>query len=164
MITDLTIRVSFTNDEIAQMRQLVRQLDEELYSEGMMPMLKDAAPELYERIDTAACSAIFDFLVENGIRLGYIEFDDEELRRNFEKDVDDGTFEFVESDYFSPDDDPTDEELQEKMYDVWYDHEMSEIEYPDLNKIRSRYSVDEQVDMEDKPEYTCDIPARFLPK
>ena len=67
VIEDLDIEVEFTDDEIAQMRQLVSQLDEALYSQGLMPVLKDAAPELHERIDFAARSAIFDFLVEDGI-------------------------------------------------------------------------------------------------
>ena len=77
VIEDLDIEVEFTDDEIAQMRQLVSQLDEALYSQGLMPVLKDAAPELHERIDSAARSAIFDFLVEDGIRQGYIEADDD---------------------------------------------------------------------------------------
>lgn len=77
VIEDLDIEVEFTDDEIAQMRQLVSQLDKALYSQGLMPVLKDAAPELHERIDSAARSAIFDFLVEDGIRQGYIEADDD---------------------------------------------------------------------------------------
>lgn len=101
MIEDLAIEVEFTNDEISQMRQLISQLDEPLYGDGLMPVLKDAAPELYKRIDSAARSAIFDFLVEDGILLGYID----------------------------PDDD----------------------------------SPEDQVTMEDNPDYTCDIPVDFLP-
>lgn len=76
MIEDLTIEVEFTDDEIAQMRQLVSQLEEYLYSDGLMPVLKDAAPELHKRIDSAARSAIFDFIIEDGIRQGYIKADD----------------------------------------------------------------------------------------
>ena len=52
MIRDLIAEVSFTDGEIAQMRQLVSKLDDALYSEGLMPVLKESAPELYERIDT----------------------------------------------------------------------------------------------------------------
>jgi hypothetical protein len=47
VVNDLAIEVEFTNDEIAQMKQLVSRLDETLYSEGIMPVLKDDAPELY---------------------------------------------------------------------------------------------------------------------
>ena len=101
VIEDLDIEVEFTDDEIAQMRQLVSQLDEDLYSDGLMPVLKDAAPELHERIDSEARSAIFDFLVEDGIRQGYIDADDD--------------------------------------------------------------SPEDQVTMEDNPDYTCAIPVDFLP-
>ena len=52
MIRDLIAEVPFTDEEIAQMRQLVSKLDDALYSEGLMPVLKESAPELYERIDT----------------------------------------------------------------------------------------------------------------
>ena len=146
VVSDLDIEVEFTDDEIAQMRQLVSQLDEVLYSQGLMPVLKDAAPELHERIDTAARSEIFDFLVEDGIDQGYIEPDDDELRRNFLKDYE-----------------LTEEEFDESLYDEWYDEEMSRINSSDLIWIRSRYSVDDQVTMEDNPEYTCEIPVDFLP-
>ena len=101
MIEDLAIEVEFTDDEIAQMRQLVSQLDEDLYSDGLMPVLKDATPKLHERIDAAARSAIFDFLVEDGIRQGYIDADDD--------------------------------------------------------------SPEDQVTMEDDPDYTVNIPSDFLP-
>ena len=126
MIVDLAIEVEFTNDE--------------------MPVLKDAAPELHKRIDSAARSAIFDFLVEDGINQGYIEFDDDELRRNFLND-----------------NDLTEEDFDENLYDKWYDEEMSRINCSGLDRIRSRYSIDNQVTLEDNPDYTCDIPVDFLP-
>ena len=146
VVSDLDIEVEFTDDEIAQMRQLVSQLDDALYSQGLMPVLKDAAPELHERIDTAARSKIFDFLVEDGICQGYIEPDDDELRRNFLRDYE-----------------LTEEEFDESLYDEWYDEEMSRINSSDLIWIRSRYSVDNHVTMENNPDYTCNIPVDFLP-
>ena len=51
MIRDLIAEVPFTDEEIAQMRQLVSKFDDAFYSEGLMPVLKESAPELYERID-----------------------------------------------------------------------------------------------------------------
>ena len=86
VVNDLAIEVEFTDEEIAQMNQLVSKVDETDYSRGIMPVLADGAPELYKRIDDEARSEIFDFYVEDGIRQGYIEFDDDELRRNFLKD------------------------------------------------------------------------------
>ena len=85
VVNDLAMEVEFTDDEILKMKQLVADLDED-YSPGMMPMLKDGAPDLYERMEDAARDAIFDFFVEDGIRQDYIEFDKDELRANYRKD------------------------------------------------------------------------------
>lgn len=69
MIEDLAIEVEFTDDEITLMKQLICQIDETDYSEGIMPVLKDAAPELYKRIDDAARSEMFDFYVDDHVTL-----------------------------------------------------------------------------------------------
>ena len=163
VINDLELEVEFTDDEIALMEQLVSQLDED-YSEGIMPMLKDAAPDLYDRMERAARKEIFDFFVSDGISQGYIEFDEDELRANFKKDLESGEFIYIPCQHFSLDENPTDEEIEENMYDEWYDEEMSRINSEGLEWIRSRYSVDNQVSMEDyTPDYTVDIPVDFLP-
>ncbi len=86
VVNDLEVEVEFSLEELSKMRYLVSQLDEDLYSEGIMPVLRDGAPELYERMMSA-------------VRKG----------------------------------------------------------------IRSPYSVDDQVSMEELPEYTVDIPVAFLP-
>ena len=148
VINDLAFEVEFTDEEISKMKQLVSQLDETLYSKGIMPVLKDGAPDLYNRMEQAARNAIFDFLVEDGIRQGYIEFEDDELQANFRKDFGIGD----------------DEEIDEDSYSEWYDEEMDRIRCSGLAWIRARYSVDKDVDMDDyNPDYTVDIPAEFLP-
>ena len=138
--------------------------DEDMYSEGILPVLKDSAPELYVKIDDAARSAIFDFLVINGIRQGYIELDEYELQRNFALDVKDGTFEFFDGDFIECDEPPTEEGLNEKKYNAWYDEEMSRVHSESLSWIRSRYSVDNQVEMPENLIFTCDIPVELLPE
>lgn len=70
VVTDLGIEVEFTDDEITLMKQLVSQIEDEDYSQDMMLLLKDDAPELYERIRAKARSAIFDFYVVDGISQG----------------------------------------------------------------------------------------------
>ena len=50
VVNDLEVEEVFTPEELSKMRYLVSQLDEELYSEGIMPVLRDGAPELYERM------------------------------------------------------------------------------------------------------------------
>ena len=147
VINDLAFELEFTDDEIAQMKQLVSKIDETDYSQGIMPVLCESAPALYERMNEAARSEIFDFYVRDGIRQGYIEFEDDELQANFKKD------------YGITDDEPHDDEYYE-----WYDEEMDRIRCSGLKWIRSRYSVDDQVSMEEDPDFTVDIPVDFLPE
>lgn len=146
VVNDLEVEVEFSLKELSRMRNLVSQLEEGLYSEGIMPVLRDGAPELYERMLSEVCSVIFDFFVEDGIHQGYIEFEDDELRRNFLKD-------------YGLDDKDFDEDL----YYEWYDEEMARIRCSGLRWICARYSVDDQVSMEELPDYTVDIPVAFLP-
>ena len=84
VVNDLDVEVEFSLEELSKMRYLVAQMDEN-YSEGIMPVLRDGAPELYERMLSAVRNAIFDFYVEDGINRGYIEYDEDELRRNFRR-------------------------------------------------------------------------------
>ena len=127
VVDELDLKVEFTEDEVAQMRQLVSQLDEECYSEGILPVLEEAAPTLHQRIREAARKRIFDFLVRQGISLDYIEFKEKELLANYRKDMD-------------------------------------RIRHNDLQWVRSRYSVDDSVCMDDDDlDYTVDIPTEFLP-
>lgn len=146
VVNDLEVDVEFSLEELSKMRYLVSQLDEDLYSEGIMPVLRDGAPELYERMLSAVHNAIFDFFVEDGISQGFIEFEEEELRRNFLKD-------------YGLDD----EDFDEDLYYEWYDEEMARIRCSGLRWIRARYPVDDQVSMEELPEYTVDIPVAVLP-
>ena len=148
VINDLEVEVEFTDDEIAKMRQLVSQVDETDYSNGIMPILKDGVPDLYDRMETAARNEIFDFLVSDGISKGYIEFEDDELRTNFRKDFGIGD----------------DEAIDDDSYYEWYDEEMARIRCSGLEWIRARYSVDGQISMDETPDYTIDIPVDFLPE
>ena len=76
----------------------------------------------------------------------YSELDDDELRRNFLKD-----YNLTEEDY------------DENLYYDWYDEEMARIRCSGLRWIRARYSIDDQVSMEELPDYTEDIQVAFLP-
>lgn len=148
VINDLALEVEFSDEEIAQMKQLISKIDETEYSQGIMPVLCKRAPALYERMNEAARSEIFDFYVRDGIRQDYIEFEDDELRSNFKRDFGIGD----------------DEDIDEDDYYNWYDEEMDRIRCSGLKWIRSRYSVDDQVCMEEEPDYTVDIPSDFLPE
>lgn len=148
VVNDLEVEMDFTLEELSKICYLVAQLDEDYdYSKGIMPVLQDGAPELYERMLSAVRDTIFDFYVEDGIRNGYIEYDEDELRRNFLKDY--GLNE---------------EEYDKDLYYEWYGEEMARISCSGLRWIRSRYSVDDHVSLDDLPEYTVDIPVDFLPE
>jgi len=155
----LTIDVEFTPDEIALMRKLVSQLDKSLYNEGILLVLQDAAPDLYNRIEVAARSEIFDHLVLEAFNNNEIEYNDRELQRNFYSDVKSGRFKFEPDDFteFSEQLDP--EELKAREFDTWYEEEMNKgFEY-----LRSRYPIDEQVEIPQGLIYICEIPNEFLP-
>ncbi len=158
-ITDLSIEVEFIPDEIVLMRKLVSQFDKSLYSEGILLVLQDAAPDLYNRIEIAARSEIFDHLVLEALRNNEIEFNDLDLQRNFESDVKSGRFIFEPDDFteFSEHLDP--EELKSREFDTWYEEEMNK----GLEYLRSRYPIDEQVEIPQKLVYICEIPADLLP-
>ena len=164
LISNLAVDVEFSKRQIELMRQLVSQLDETLYSEGIMPVLKDAAPELYVKVDDAARSAIFDFLVINGIRQGSIVPDEYECQLNYARDVKNGKYEFFDGDLDESDEPPTEEEIQEMKYNAWHDQEMSRFQSESLEWIRSRYDVDNQIDVPKELIYICDIPVEFLPE
>lgn len=146
VVNDLEVEVEFSLEELSKIRYLVSQLDED-YSKSMMSVLQDGAPELYERMLDAVRDAIFEFYVQEGISNGYIEYDEDELRKNFLKD-----YGLDEKDY------------DKDLYYEWYGEEMARISCSGLRWIRSRYSVDDQVSLEDLPEYTVDIPVDFLPE
>ena len=147
VIEDLFIHVPFSQAEVDLMHQLVSSIsdDDADYSQGILPILREAAPHLHERISSAARQAMFDYLVATGISEGKIEFSDDELHANYQKDYGITTDDFDTDDYYT-----------------WYSEEMDRINCSSLRWVRSRYSVDEGVCLEDDPEYTVDIPVEFL--
>ena len=88
---DLTIEVEFSDEEVAKIRQLVKDYTGDKRA-GLMPILQDDAPELHERIAKAAFQEIYDFYLLDGLRNGYIELDEADQRRNFKKDLESGEF------------------------------------------------------------------------
>lgn len=155
---DLFIEVEFTPDEIALMRNLVSQLDKSLYNEGILFVLQDSAPALYNRIEVAARSEIYDRLVIKAIQNNEIEISDRDLQYNYECDVKSGRFIFELDDFakFGERLDP--EELKAREYDTWYEKEMNK----DPEDLRSRYNIDAQVEVPQNLVYICNIPVNLL--
>lgn len=108
---DLTIEVEFSDEEVAKIRQLVKDYTGDKEA-GLMPILQDDAPELYERVSKAAFREIYDFYLLDGLRNDGFSLDEEDQRRNFKKDLESGEFnpeEYIEdSEWY--DEVPTDED------------------------------------------------------
>ena len=71
---DLTIEVEFSDEEVAKIRQLVKDYTGDKGA-GLMPILLNDAPELHERIAKAAFQEIYDYYLLDGLRNGYFELD-----------------------------------------------------------------------------------------
>ena len=156
----ITIDVEFSDDEVATIRQLVSNAGagEE---DNLMPILETAAPDVFQRIDKAARSAMFDYCLVQAAQDYNIEFDEDEQRRNFEHDLESGLFvpeDFIEeSDNYSevPEDD-------EELFDLWSEWEHNKFGEEDAEWIRSRYTIDENAIDVSEDEYICYIPEEWL--
>ena len=158
----ITIDVDLSDDEVATIRQLVSNAGagEE---DNLMPVIEDAAPEVFQRIDKAARSAMVDYYLVQAAQDYNIELDEDEQRRNFEHDLESGLFvpeDFIEeSDNYSevPEDD-------EELFDLWSEWEYKKFEEEDAEWIRSRYTIDESAIDVGEDEYICYIPEEWLTK
>jgi len=129
--------------------------------DNLMPILEGSAPDLYQRIDKAARRAMFDHYLMEALREYNIEFDKEEQKENFKKDLESGLFvpdEFVEeSNNYS--EVPEDEE---ELFDLWSEWEHNKFGEEDAAWIRSRYTIDESSIDVSCDEYFCYIPKEWL--
>ena len=108
---DLTIEVEFSDEEVAKIRQLVKDYTGDKGA-GLMPILLNDAPELHERIAKAAFQEIYDFYLLDGLRNDCFELDETDQQRNFKQDLESGEFdpeEYIEDSAWY-DEVPTDEE------------------------------------------------------
>ena len=157
---DLTIEVEFSDEEVAKIRQLVKDYtgDE---GAGLMPILLNDAPELHERIAKAAFQEIYDFNLFDGLRNGYIELDESAQRRNFKEDLESGEFdpsEFIE-DSVGYDEVPTDED---DLFYLWEEWERDQFRSHDVSWAISRYpDLPDQMELDDDQDYICFIPDAF---
>lgn len=161
MIDDgLTIDVDFTDDEVETIRQLVN-VAEAGEEDDLMPILEDDAPDLYQRIDKAARSAMFDYFLMQATQEYDIEFDEEEQRENFLKDLESGLF--VPDDFIEESDNYSEvPEDEEELFDLWSEWEHNKFAEEDAAWIRSRYTIDEDCIDVSGDEYICYIPKEWL--
>jgi len=152
--------IELSDDEVAAIRQIIK--DSHAGNEDdLMPILESVNPSLYHFIDSEARAAIFDTYVMLAAASYDLEFDEEEQRQNFKKDLESGLFkpqEFIEkSDNYN--EVPEDEE---ELFDLWMEWEHWQFFEEDVAWIRSRYTIDESaVDVSDI-QYICYIPDEFF--
>ena len=123
---DLSFEVEFSDEEVAKIRQLVKDYTGDKRA-SLMPILKNDAPELHERIAKAAFQEIYDFYLLDGLRNGYIELDEADQQRNFKKDLESGEFnpeEFIEDSVWY-DEVPTDEDELFNLWEEWESDQFS---------------------------------------
>ena len=157
---DLSFEVEFSDEEVAKIRQLVKDYPGDKRA-GLMPILMNDAPELNERIAKAAFQEIYDFYLLDGLRNGYIELDEADQRRNFKKDLESGEFnpeKYIEDSVWY-DEVPTDED---ELFNLWEEWESDQFSSCDVAWVLARYpDLPEQMDLEDEQDYICFIPDEF---
>jgi hypothetical protein len=154
------IEVDFSDDEVVTIRQLLDDAGASV-EDDMMPILEDDALELYQRIDKTARLALFDCYLMLAAQEHDIEFDEDEQRENFQRDLESGLF--VPDDFIEESDNYTEvPEDEEELFDLWSEWEHNKFAEEDSAWIRSRYTIDENaVDVSDV-QYFCYIPEEFL--
>jgi hypothetical protein len=157
---DLSFEVEFSDEEVAKIRQLVKDYDGDKEA-GLMPILLNDAPELHERISKAAFQEIYDYYLLEGLRGDGFILDEEEQKRNFKNDLESGEFdpeEYIE-DSACYDEVPTDED---ELFNLWEEWERDQFCSCDIDWALERYpDLPEQMDLEDDHDYICFIPDAF---
>ena len=68
--------VDLSDQEIAQIKQLVKQSPSERH--GLMPILEDGAPELYDKLWDAIEQPLRDTVLEDGRKNGFVDDENED--------------------------------------------------------------------------------------
>ena len=157
---DLSFEVEFSDEEVARIRQLVKDYTGDKEA-GLMPILQDDAPELHERIAKAAFQEIYDFYLLDGLRNDGFSLDEEDQRLNFKKDLESGEFnpeEYIEDSVWY-DEVPTDED---ELFNLWEEWERDQFSSCDVAWALARYpDLPNHMDLEDDQDYICFIPDEF---
>lgn len=161
MIENLRAEVEFSDEEVAKMRQLVKNFDGDKGA-GIMPILEDDDPELHERLAKAINKEIFEYYVIEGVNNDYFEFEEEHRKAVFKQDLESGEFvpeEFLPDSIWC-DEVPTDEE--ELLY-LWMEWVRKACRDHDAEWILARYpEIDDQMEIDESYQnYICFIPKEL---
>ena len=126
---NITFEVEFSDEEVTKIRQLVKDYTGDKKA-GLIAILMNDAPDLYERVDEAAFNAIFDFYLLEGIRNDGFILDKDDLHRNYKHDLESGEFnpqEYIEESAWY-DEVPTDEDELFELWEEWQSEQFSTCE------------------------------------
>lgn len=158
---ELMLEIEFNEEEVAHIRQLVKDYSGDKNA-GLMPILEDDAPDLYMQINDEAMYQIFSYYLVEGFKEGDFELDPEQQRQLFKKDLESGVFkpeEFIEESMWY-EEIPEDEE--ELIY-LWEEWERSQATVDNVAWLRERYpDLWEQLVISEDQDYICHIPEEFL--
>ena len=157
---DLSVEVEFSDEEVAKIRQLVKDYTGDKGA-GLMPILENDAPDLHKRIADAAYEEIRNFYIIDGLRNAYFELDEVDQRRNFKHDLESGEFnpeEYIEESMWY-DEVPTDED---ELFNLWEEWECDQFSTGDVAWALARYpDLSDHLDISDDQDYICFIPDAF---
>lgn len=131
----LVAEVELTDEEVATIRKLVKTYQGDAEKCGLLPILENGAPELYEKIDEAIYGEVYDYFVLDGLRNGFFDLDDQ-MAANYERDKEEGIVD---------------------DYEFWCCFEREKME-EDLGYLHSRYDIGDQLNTGDE-NYYCHIPT-----
>lgn len=158
---EITIEVKLSDDEVAKIRQLVKDYDGDKDA-GLMPILESDAEELYERIDDAAKREIFHFHIVECYKEACFDVDEDLQRQYFKHDLENGVFnpaEFIDDSIWY-DEIPEDEE---DLFYLWVEWERATLGLDNVMRLIERYpDLLNQLTPSDDPNYICRIPSDFM--
>ena len=161
---DVSFTVELSEDEISNISAIIAR-----ERKTKISIIEDDMPNTYEKIYDKWYNILFDALFYAGKRNWYITFDvipDEDLRKNFESDMESGKFPIV------PDDDLTFVQClehieslgedKEEAFRFWEEYEMKWLDSATPDEIRSRYSIDDWIDIDEY--HVCYFPTELVPE
>lgn len=162
---DVSFSVELSEDEIFNISTIIAREQKTKIS-----IIEDDMPNTYEKIYDKWYNILFDELFYAGKRNWDITFDvipDKDFRKNFESDIESRNFPV------DPDDDLTFVQCLEHIESLGYDtveafefwkiYEMRWLDSATTDEIRSRYSIDDWIDIDDEY-HVCYFPSELVPE
>lgn len=155
------VTTELTPEECAQIRMNLAQ-NPSKKEEGIMPMLREKLPDLYQKIDEVARTAICHDLLVRDASTGDLMLDEEEQIAHFKEECISGDFHpedaLEESIFF--DEVP---ESEEELFYLWQEYERRRIAQKGFDWLLGRYTLSEEDLIPDHYSYFCEAPDLRTP-